>query len=95
MKHHKLLLNRRHHKLLHGQGLVEYALILIAIALIVMVVALGFGVAVQRLLGLVTGALGGHYDDHRAHTLRYPFHPRCHLGRQSQHTTPVSFCGGG
>ena len=52
-----------------AQALVEYALILVAVAVLVMVVALGTGVAVQRLYGLITGAIGGHYDDHRAHTI--------------------------
>ena len=52
-----------------GQSLVEYALLLglVAIAVIVILVALGLGL--QRVYGLVAGALGGHQDEHAKHTI--------------------------
>ncbi len=46
----------------HGQGLVEYALILALVALVVIVGAYLLGQAVQRVYGVITGALGAKYD---------------------------------
>ena len=45
-----------------GQGLAEYALILVLVAIVVIVAAASVGLAVQRLYGVVAGALGAKHD---------------------------------
>ncbi len=45
-----------------GQGLVEYALILVLVAIVVVAVAGLVGLAVQRVYGVVAGALHTKYD---------------------------------
>ncbi len=46
----------------HGQGLVEYALILALVAVVVIAVAFVLGAAVQRVYGIIAGALGAQYN---------------------------------
>jgi Flp pilus assembly pilin Flp len=46
------------HHVAKGQGLVEYALILALVALVVIAVTFLIGLSVQRVYGLVVGALG-------------------------------------
>ncbi len=45
-----------------GQGLAEYALLLILVAVVVIVAVFGVGLGVQRVYGIVVGALGTHHD---------------------------------
>jgi|GEM_PF-612182 len=52
-----------------GQSAAEYALIIGLAALVVIVVTLLVGLGVQRIYGLVAGALGAHYDTHGKHTI--------------------------
>lgn len=50
---------KRLRKTQRGQGLVEYALILVLVALVVIVAAFLVGQATQRIFGIVLGATGG------------------------------------
>ncbi len=52
-----------------GQGLAEYALIIVLVAILVIGVASALGFGIQRVYGLVAGALGAHYDTHKQHTI--------------------------
>lgn len=52
-----------------GQSAAEYALIIALAAFLVIVVAFLMGLGVQRVYGLVAGALGAHYDTHGNHTI--------------------------
>jgi Flp pilus assembly pilin Flp len=49
---------KRLHKREHGQALVEYALILVLVAIVAIVVIGLTGLAVQRIFGVAAGALG-------------------------------------
>lgn len=51
--------SKRLRKMQRGQGLVEYALILVLVALVVIVAAFLVGQATQRIFGIVLGATGG------------------------------------
>jgi pilus assembly protein Flp/PilA len=53
----------------HGQGLVEYALILVLVAVVVIVAASLLGQAVQRVYGVISGALGAKYDAVGTHAI--------------------------
>jgi Flp pilus assembly pilin Flp len=53
MKYNEM--KRRRH---HGQGLVEYALVLVLVALVVIAIVFTVGLGVQRVYGVVAGALG-------------------------------------
>jgi Flp pilus assembly pilin Flp len=50
-----------------GQGLVEYALILVLVALIAIPIVYLIGLGVSRVYGVVGGALGFVHNDHRQH----------------------------
>ena len=52
-----------------GQSAAEYALIIGLTAFVVIVVAFLVGLGVQRVYGLVAGALGAHYDTHGNHMI--------------------------
>jgi Flp pilus assembly pilin Flp len=54
-----LLKLKRAHK---AQGLVEYALILVLVAVVVTAIAFMLGLAIHRVYGLVNGSLGGKVD---------------------------------
>jgi len=53
---------KRIRKLQQGQGLVEYGLILVLVALVVIVAAFLVGQATQRIYGIVLGSTGGKAD---------------------------------
>ncbi len=74
---------RRLRKYQRGQGLIEYALILILVAVVVIAVAGLVGLAVQRLYGLVAGALGTKYDTVGHLTIDAP-------GARCWHMSPTS-----
>src|SRR5690349_18357556 len=50
--------NRRHQHPEQGQGLVEYALIVVLVAILVVGAGYLIGLAAQRIYGIVAGALG-------------------------------------
>jgi len=50
---------KRNRKLQRGQGFVEYALVLVLVALVVIVAAFLVGQATQRIFGIVVGSVGG------------------------------------
>src|SRR5579859_2148349 len=51
-------MNARRRRGARGQGLVEYALIIMLAAVVTIAAAFAVGLAVQRVFGIVTGALG-------------------------------------
>src|SRR5260370_39148711 len=53
---------KRIRKLQQGQGLVEYGLILVLVALVVIVAAFLVGQATQRIYGIILGSTGGKAD---------------------------------
>jgi pilus assembly protein Flp/PilA len=60
---------RRHRTQESGQGLVEYALILVLVAVVVVVAALLLGQAVQRVYGIIGGTLGVKYNTVGVHAI--------------------------
>ena len=64
-----LVVLAREHRGERGQGLAEYALTIALVALVVIVAAFAIGLAVQRVYGVVAGALGVKHDTHGTHTL--------------------------
>ena len=46
-----------------GQSLVEYAIILALVAIVAIVALYFLGLGVERLIGVIDGALGTHFDD--------------------------------
>ncbi len=52
---------------LRAQSLAEYALALGLVAIVVIVIAFGIGLADQRIFGLVAGALGAKHDTQGGH----------------------------
>lgn len=55
----KLLPLKRSYK---AQGLVEYALIIVLVAVVVTAIAFMLGLAIHRVYGLVNGSIGGKHD---------------------------------
>ena len=66
-KANKLMHFKRTHK---AQGLVEYALIIVLVAVVVTAIAFMLGLAIHRVYGLVTGSLGGTHDANGAVQIR-------------------------
>jgi pilus assembly protein Flp/PilA len=56
------MMRRRYRNQERGQGLVEYAIILVLVAIVVIVVGMLLGLAVQRIYGLAAAGLGARYN---------------------------------
>lgn len=74
-----------------GQGLVEYALILALVAIVVIGIAFVLGQAVQRLYGIVGGALGAKYNTGGQHAIEITS-AQC-IAVQSAHETGLYVVG--
>jgi pilus assembly protein Flp/PilA len=80
---------RKHER---GQGLVEYALILVLVAIVVIVVTSLMGQGVQRIFGLITGALGEKHNASGGETITIEY-AECYVHTGSNPRTGLWIVG--